>query len=191
MTCAAAGPIPPLVRAALLSANASDFRTSCGHDTGRLLCALAGTVDCRRMGESGTGHGVGSAWLLSGSRDAELVTVERDFARVMAARAVLACQPRARVLCGDWSLLAQHGPFDLVFCDGGGKTTDPEGVIDLVSVGGLLVMDDFAPSSDWPRRYRGEVDQLRMTYLSHPELKSVEVRVSVDEVVIVATRVSR
>ncbi len=142
------------------------------------------------MGESGTGHGVGSAWLLSGSREAELVTVERDFARVKAARAVLAYQPRARVLFGDWSLLAEHGPFDLLFCDGGGKTSDPGGVIDLVSEGGLLVMDDFAPSSDWPRRYRGEVDQLRMTYLSHPQLNSVEVSVSVEEVVVLATRVS-
>lgn len=64
-------------------------------------------------------------------------------------------------------------------------------MIDLVSEGGLLVLDDFAPSSQWPRRYRGDVDQLRMTYLTHRHLNSVEVMVSAEEAVVLATRVSR
>lgn len=110
MTCLAERPIPPLVQAALLSASASGFDASCSHGTGWLLRTLAGAGGCRRMGESGTGHGVGSAWLLSGSRDAELVTVECDATRAEAARAVLAVSRGRKSCLGTGPCLPSTGP---------------------------------------------------------------------------------
>ncbi|MFI9161217.1 hypothetical protein ACIGXI_19420 [Kitasatospora aureofaciens] len=41
--------------------------------------------------------------------------------------------------------------------------------------GGLLLMDDFTPSPHWPPRFGGEVDGLRLHYLTHPALEATEV----------------
>jgi predicted O-methyltransferase YrrM len=87
-----------------------------------------------------------AAWLASGLGPlGRLVTVESEPAPAAAARSVHAGDARVHVVTGDWSLLAQWAPFDILFCDGGGKRTDPDLVIDTVAPGGWLVLDDFTP----------------------------------------------
>ena len=82
----------------------------------RRAAAEAGGV----VAESGTGSGVGTAWLHSGlAADARLVTVERDPELARRAAGLLTDDPRVQVLTGDWRLLEQHAPFDAFFCDGG------------------------------------------------------------------------
>ena len=181
--------VPAAVRAALGVAAGMGFGSSCSEGTGRLLATLAASRADGLIGESGTGCGAGSAWLASGlGRAGRLVTVEAVADRSAAARRVLSADPRIRVLAGDWTLLAEHGPFDLFFCDGGGKRSDPQAVIDLVAPGGILVMDDFTPSTGWPPLHDGEPDLLRIRYLCAPELVAAEVAVSPHETCIVATR---
>ncbi|WP_242548801.1 hypothetical protein [Streptomyces albidoflavus] len=72
-----------------------------------------------------------------------------------------------------------------------GKRDAPDRVIDLLSPGGLLVLDDFTPSPDWPPRFKGAVDHLRLHYLTHPSLDATEVLTTPDSSAVVATRRDR
>ncbi|MFB8241082.1 O-methyltransferase [Kitasatospora purpeofusca] len=165
------------------------FTKSCTHQVGRLLALAAASKPGGTIAESGTGAGVGTAWLHSGlGAGARLVTVERDEELARRAAGVFADDRRVSVLTGDWRLLERHAPFDVFFCDGGGKRDDPQRVVELLAPGGLLVLDDFTPSSDWPPRYGGEVDELRLFYLTHPLLRAAEILTAPAASAVVATR---
>lgn len=182
-------PVPPRVAAARRAAAEAGFRKSCLPDVGRLLALAAAAKPGGVVAESGTGSGVGTAWLHSGlAADARLVTVERDPELARRAAGLFTDDPRVEVLTGDWRLLEQHAPFDVFFCDGGGKRDAPDLVIDLLSPGGLLVLDDFTPSPDWPPRFEGEVDHLRLHYLTHPFLDATEVLTTPGSSALVAAR---
>ncbi|NUP49936.1 MAG: transferase [Catenulispora sp.] len=184
-------PLPDLVAAAQRQAEDSGFVWSCIPEVGRLLTVAAAAKPAGVIAESGTGVGVGAAWLHAGlGTDARLVTVEQDPDRAARAAALFDGDPRVRILVGDWRLLEAHAPFDVFFCDGGGKREDPERVVDLLAPGGLLVLDDFTPPLSWPPRLNGELDELRMFYLGHPKLSATEVMTTPDSTAIIATRLA-
>jgi predicted O-methyltransferase YrrM len=185
------GPVPMPVARAQAGAVAAGFEHSCSDGTGWLLHTLAASLhDDAVIGESGTGYGVGSAWLLSGSAGSRLVTVELDEGRARSAGELLDREfgDRACVLHDNWTALSDHAPFALLFCDGGGKVQNPQAVIDLVAPGGWLVLDDFTPSSNWPPLFHGQLDETRWAYLSSPLLTSTSVEVSPTESALVAVR---
>lgn len=180
--------MPGRVAEAVLLAERLHFGNSCTPGTGRLLAALAAAAT-GPVAESGTGCGVGTAWLRSGLRDGErLLTVERDAQRAAAVRRLFADDPAVTVLYDDWRALAAHAPFGLLFLDGGGKAGGPRAVAALVAPGGIVVLDDFAPCDDWPPTYRGEVDALRVAWLSDPRFAVAEVRTRADQAALIATR---
>ncbi len=180
--------VPPRMAAAESIAAKAAFKNSCIPEVGRLLRLAAASKPSGTIAESGTGSGVGTAWLHAGlGADARLVTVERDEALARSAAEVFADDQRVSVLAGDWRLLEQYAPFDVFFCDGGGKRDDPQRVVELLAPGGLLILDDFTPSPHWPPRFGGEVDELRLFYLTHPALHAVEVLTTPASSAIVAT----
>jgi predicted O-methyltransferase YrrM len=181
--------VPPRVVAAERVASEMGFTNSCTPEVGRLLRVAATAKPHGTIAESGTGSGVGTAWLHSGlGARARLVTVERDEELARRAAGVFADDERVSVLTGDWRLLEQHAPFDVFFCDGGGKRDDPWGVVEQLAPGGLLILDDFTPSPQWPPRFGGEVDELRLVYLTHPALDATEVLTTPTSSVVVAAR---
>lgn len=181
--------VPPRVVAAERVASEVGFKRSCSPEVGRLLRLAAAAKPYGIIAESGTGSGVGTAWLHSGlGADAVLVTVERDEDLARRAADVFTDDDRVSVLTGDWRLLERHAPFDVFFCDGGGKREDPEGVVELLAPGGVLILDDFTPSPHWPPRFCGEVDELRLFYLTHPALDATEVLTTPTSSVVVAAR---
>ena len=187
-------PVPPTVTEAERSAAEAGFTRSCIPEVGRLLSAAAAAKPRGVIAESGTGAGVGTAWLRSGlGPDARLFTVERDIRLADRAGKLFADDPRVEVLTGDWRLLEAHAPFDVFFCDGGGKRDDPERVVELLAPGGVLIMDDFTPAPDgpdWPPRFDGQIDELRVFYLSHPRLAAAEVRTTATSSAVIATRLA-
>jgi predicted O-methyltransferase YrrM len=158
------------------------FTRSCIPEVGRLLHALA--PGRKRVGEIGTGTGVGTSWLASAlDEGASLVTVERDEERAAAAAHLFAGIENVRVLWGDWHrLMPREGPFNLLFYDGGGKQSpeiDGQLVVDLIAPGGLVVIDDLTPGRPGP-------DPVREFWLDHPELAATEILTTLETAAIIA-----
>ncbi|MFC1442788.1 class I SAM-dependent methyltransferase [Streptacidiphilus sp. N1-10] len=181
--------VPVRVSAAERAAAAAGFKLSCTPEVGRLLSMAAAAKPNGTIAESGTGCGVGTAWLHSGlGSAARLVTAERDEELARAAADLFADDERVQVLPGDWRLLERHAPFDVFFCDGGGKRDAQQQVVDLLAPGGILVLDDFTPSPEWPPRFAGEIDELRLFYLTHPDLRATEILTTPTTSAVVAVR---
>ncbi|MEU7694024.1 O-methyltransferase [Microbispora hainanensis] len=182
--------VPPLVGRAVRVARQAGFAPSCRPEQGRLLYALAGGAET--IGETGTGCGVGLAWLASGARPgARLVSVERDARLASLAAQVFADHPRVSVIRGDWREIYRDGPYDLLVLDGGGQGKSGERPADphrLLTPGGTLVIDDLTPARHWPPRFGGAVDRARMHWLGHPGLDAAELRLAPDLAALVATR---
>jgi predicted O-methyltransferase YrrM len=180
---------PWRVEQAEAAARAARFDFSCLPETGRLLSWAAASKPGGRLAESGTGYGVGTAWLAAGmTGDAVLVSVDHDETRSASARNLFADDPRVAILTGDWTLLRPSAPFDVFFCDGGGKRDDPAAVIEMLAPGGILILDDFTPhEGEWPPLYQGRPDHLRIRYLLDEQLVATEVRVRADASVVLAT----
>ena len=173
--------LPPLVEKALALAANTGFTRSCSEETGRLLQVLAGARGLDRVAEIGTGTAVGAAWILSAlDPGVAFVTVELDGDRARAAAELLAEDPGARVVHGDWrEVLPDEAPFDLLFADGG-RAKAQEELVGLLAPGGMLVLDDLTPGYSDP-------DPVRELWLGHPRLVATELQVSSREAVIVGT----
>jgi predicted O-methyltransferase YrrM len=176
---------PPLVSRALALERRFGFGRSSIPEMGRLLHVLAAQRGRARVGEIGTGCGVGAAWIVSAlAPQVTFVTVELD-ERLAAASAELFVQDEnVRVLQGDWhELMPGQAPFDLLFYDGGGKQhpePDGEQVIGLLAPGGTVVLDDLTSGRPGP-------DPVREFWLEHPRLAAVELLTTPKTAAIVGT----
>jgi predicted O-methyltransferase YrrM len=171
---------PPLVERALA------FEGSSIPEVGRLLHLLAAQRGRARVGEIGTGTGVGAAWIVSAlPPEVPFVTVELDAARAAAASELFADDENAKVIHGDWhELMPPEAPFDLLFYDGGGKRhpeVDGEHVISLLAPGGTVVLDDLTPGRPGP-------DAVREFWLEHRRLAATELLTTPETAVILAIR---
>ncbi len=175
--------VPPLVREALAVADAAGFEQSCSPGTGRLLHVLAARVRRGRIGELGTGSGVGAAWIASALEpDAELVTVEHDHGLAHRSAELFGDLGNVTVLSGDWSELAAHAPFDLLFCDTVvPKLEQVDATVAMLAAGATIVLDDYTGLAR-------AGDSARDVWLHHPHLVATEVLVSDAEAVVVAVR---
>jgi predicted O-methyltransferase YrrM len=149
--------LPPLVRQAHALAKQIGFPltpdeagptggpTASLPGTGRFLAMLAAGCAGGRIGELGTGAGIGAAWIASAMpADCTLITVEIDEHRAAAARQLFAADPRVEVITGDArAVMSGRGPFDLLFSDGGAGQ-DPA-LVGWLRIGGRIVMDDVTP----------------------------------------------
>ena len=157
-------------------------------ETGRLLATLAATRT-GTIAECGTGCGVGAAWLRSGAPKAtRVITAELDPGLAHGVMEMFA-DDDIDVMHADWSSLAEHAPFSLIFIDAtSAKAWPREQIIDLLDEGGMIVLDDFIPCPTWPPLARGRVDTLRLDWLSDERFTSVDVMVAEDTSVIIAVK---
>ena len=173
--------LPPLVAKALDAARDLGFDHSCAPEQGRLLSLLAAGQSGRRIGETGTGCGVGLAWMVDAADPSTtFVSVERDAQRAATAAGLFADHPNVQVIHGDWTDLRDHGPFDLLVLDGGGKGKSPgDTAVDpadgWLRTGGTIVLDDFTPMGE---PGAPAVDDARRHWLEEAGLRAAEVRLS-------------
>lgn len=184
--------LPPLVERAVSAARQAGFGSSCLPAHGRLLQLLAGGVGEGAIGETGTGCGVGLAWLASGARPGvRLVSIEQDELRASLTRELFADVPAVTVLHGDWRELRGSGPFGLLALDGGGQGKgDPGSAVrpgEWLVPGGSLIIDDFTPAAEWPPVHKGQPDAARLHWLQHPDLLATEIRTQPDACSIIAS----
>jgi predicted O-methyltransferase YrrM len=183
--------IPPLVVRAVVLANEWGFEHSCIPEQGRLLRVLAAGRAGGRIGETGTGCGVGLAWLVSGADAATtFVSVERDANLAERTGALFAEHPNVTVVCGDWSDVLTHAPFDLLVLDGGGAAKHGDAIDPAIALapGGTLVIDDFTPAAVWPPTVEGTPDAARLHWFEHPLVSAAEIRTTPTSATIVASR---
>ena len=180
--------LPPLVVRALRMSLERGYVQTSRSETGRLLATLAATRT-GTIAECGTGCGVGAAWLRSGApKDTRVITAELDPGLAHGVMAMFA-DDDIDVMHADWTSLAQHGPFSLIFLDAASAKTWPrEDIIELVEPGGMIVLDDFVPCAGWPPIAGGRVDNVRQEWLADERFTSVDVMVAEDTSVIVAVR---
>jgi predicted O-methyltransferase YrrM len=134
----------PLTREQAGPARAS----ACLPDTGRFLAMLAAGCTGGRIGELGTGAGIGTGWLASAMPgDCTLITVEIDERLASMVRELLADDPRVEVITGDAvTAMSGRGPFDLLFADSGIRDeADFAALVSELRPGGRIVMDDVTP----------------------------------------------
>lgn len=181
---------PPLVMRAQAVARQSGFpltREEAGPDrpsaclpgVGRFLAVLAAGCADGRIGELGTGAGIGAAWIASAMpADCVLVTVEIDAVLASAARELLAADSRAEVITGDaLGVIPGRGPFDLLFADSGVRApADFAALVSLLRIGGRIVMDDVTPEHALPAGSPLRADDVKRGFFSgEPRLTWTEV----------------
>ena len=181
---------PPLVTRAQAVARQSGFpltREEAGPDrpsaclpgVGRFLAVLAAGCAGGRIGELGTGAGIGAAWIASAMpADCVLVTVEIDVVLASAARELLAADSRAEVITGDaLGVIPGRGPFDLLFADSGVRApADFAALVSLLRIGGRIVMDDVTPEHALPAGSPLRADDVKRGFFSgEPRLTWTEV----------------
>jgi predicted O-methyltransferase YrrM len=181
---------PPLVGQALDLADRAGFTLSCADEVGRLLYVLVRQYQRGCIAEIGTGCGVGAAWMISAlAPTATFVTVEIDDKRAAAVQALFADIPNVQVIKGDWREILAYGPFVMLFADGAkAKLHAADDLVGALQPGGLIVIDDLTPESQWPAEWRGKPDPVRDYWLNDPRVNATEILVTQASAVIVATR---
>jgi predicted O-methyltransferase YrrM len=185
--------LPRLVSEAVELGRSMHFDNSCAPEQGRLLSVLAAGRTGGRIGETGTGCGVGLAWMIEATDPGtSFVSIEIDPDRAAAAAGFYRDFPNVHVVEGSWQKLMDHAPFDLLVLDGGGKGKDPaiDSPIDpsdgWLAMGGMVVLDDFTPAGQPGAEQH---DPAREYWLNLPRLRATEVRLSPTLATIIGVRI--
>jgi len=130
------------------------FEMSSEHQTGCLLRSFASSKPAARILELGTGTGLSTAWMLDGMDEASrLLSVDNDSNAVQIAQNILGDDDRVEFHVQDGAdfLRKLHGEeFDLIFADTWpGKVRDLDLALDLLSDGGIYVIDDMSHQPHW------------------------------------------
>ena len=169
--------------------------SACIPQVGRLLQVLTSGKPDGRIGEQGTGAGVGTAWLASGLRNgAHLISAE--ISPTLAARVayLFANYPNVEIRAGDWhDVMTLNEPYDLLFMD-----AMPRGdlvpakwdlMVELIKIGGQIVMDDLTPVELWPPEWNEIIDGKREFAFANPRVFGTEVRTTSTTSALIVTRI--
>ncbi len=154
----------------------------CINEVGVLLKTLSSSVRTGKIGEIGTGAGVGRAWIVSGmAAGVTFATAEVDSMLANSVAKLLAEYETVRVYDGDWRReFMSNGPYNLIFADGGGVGNSKEEewplIADLLVPGGIMVIDDLTPEELWPSDWIGKPDSKRELAFNSGFFQSTEVR---------------
>jgi len=201
--------IPEIVQKAIALANQVGFPlmpegrplgyqgrpSACIPQVGRLLRALAAGKPGGRVGELGTGAGVGTAWLASGlTAGARLISVELNPALAGAVGELFAGYPNIEIRAGDWHQVVPRGePFDLLFMDATPRADlEPanwDTATELLAIGGQIVMDDLTPVALWPAEWENITDYKREFAFSNPRVVGTEVLTTATTSALIVTRI--
>lgn len=182
--------IPDIVTKALKNSGKLGFLRFTLTETGRLFATLAASSR-GVIGEYGTGAGVGAAWLRHGApTERRVVTLEPD--PMLHQKAVEAFSgENIQLINADWQKISHYGPFGLLHISLRNITElDRDEVASMIEPRGMLVIDDFVPSYQWPPTDYSGVDYVRQEWLLDKRFISVDVAVAEDVSVVIATKLT-
>lgn len=119
-----------------------------------------------------------------------LTTVDNDASFLGILEKHLGADPRLEIVCADGdaflpSLKDAH--FDFIFADTwAGKYRLLEQALQLLSMGGIYIIDDMLPQANWPDGYASKVEDLITQLVS--DLRFHVTQLSWASVIILATR---
>ena len=122
--------------------------------TGSLLKTLAASKPSGRFLELGSGTGLATAWIVSGMDEkSSLVAIENNEILIDVANKNIV-DSRVEFLLADayeWLKVYKGERFDFIFADAmPGKYDLFEETIAMLNSGGLYIIDDMLPQSNWP-----------------------------------------
>ena len=156
---------PATVADIIADTKARGFNMASEAKVGALLAVLAASKPGGRLLELGTGTGHGTAWLLAGMDPAStLDPVDTDTNVVAVAQRHLGSDRRVRFHVMDGAQFLQQTPsnhFDLIYADAWpGKFSHLDDALSLLRAGGVYVIDDLLPQSNWPDGHAPKVAAL-------------------------------
>ena len=120
-----------------------------------LLKTLATSKPSGKFLELGTGTGLSTAWILDGmDRNSTLISFDNDEKFLNIAQKYLGKDERLKLILSDgedWVKNNLGQKFDYIFADTWhGKYLLLDEVLEMLNKGGLYIVDDMLPQSNWP-----------------------------------------
>lgn len=145
----------------------SGFTMASDPKTCSLLRTLAGTKPGGEILELGTGTGLSTAWILDGmDNNAVLTSIDNDDVFLDIAKRFLK-DGRLKLVskdAGEWIQENKNTMFDLIFADTWhGKYLMLDEVLDMLCPGGLYIIDDMLPQTNWPEGHHEKALKLLQT----------------------------
>jgi len=169
--------------------------SACIPEVGRLLSVLAAGCPNGKIGEFGTGAGVGTAWLIHGlPQSSRLYTADINGQLVTQTQKLFEGYANVEIRLGDcFEVLKDVLPFDLLFLDIGTRQIlvpdNWDWFTEMVKVGGKIIFDDLMPIELWPPDWDDVVDAKREFAFRNPRILGTEVRTTATQAAVIATRV--
>ncbi len=133
-----------------------------------LLKTLAATKPSGEFLELGTGTGLATAWILDGmDEDSTLISLDNDETLLNVAKENLGIDRRLTLICTDGNeWLKRNGKmrFSFIFADTWpGKYMMLEETLAMLAPGGIYIIDDMLPQSNWPEGHAEKAANLLST----------------------------
>ena len=133
-----------------------------------LLKTLAATKPSGEFLELGTGTGLATAWILDGmDEESTLISLDNDETLLNVAKENLGVDRRLTLICTDgneWLKRNSKMRFSFIFADTWpGKYMMLEETLAMLAPGGIYIIDDMLPQSNWPEGHAEKVAKLLST----------------------------
>ncbi len=133
-----------------------------------LLKTLAATKPSGEFLELGTGTGLATAWILDGmDEESTLISLDNDETLLNVAKENLGIDRRLTLICTDgneWLKRNSKMRFSFIFADTWpGKYMMLEETLAMLAPGGIYIIDDMLPQSNWPEGHAEKVANLLST----------------------------
>jgi predicted O-methyltransferase YrrM len=156
--------LPAALEAILRDTSRVGFTMASDRQTGSLLRVLAASKPGGRFLELGTGTGVGTSWLLAGmDAHARLDSVDSDPAAQEIAGRHLGADRRVTFHLTDGAAFLERSErrYDLVYADAWpGKFSHLDLALSQLRSGGIYMVDDLLPQTNWPAGHDVKVSAL-------------------------------
>jgi predicted O-methyltransferase YrrM len=168
-------PMPPAYTDIIEATQLSGFTMASDILTCSLLRTLAASKPSGKFLELGTGTGLSASWILDGmDRDSSLVSVDYEEEFLQIATKFLDSDSRLTLVHADggkWIEENRGAMFDYIFADTWhGKYLMLDEVLSMLNKGGIYIVDDMLPQSNWPEGHQEKANNLEKYLDARPDL---------------------
>jgi predicted O-methyltransferase YrrM len=156
---------PKKYTAIVTATGSSGFTMASDTLTCSLLRTLAASKPSGIFLELGTGTGLSTSWILDGmDTGSSLTSIDNDPVFLEIARSFLGDDKRLNLVLADgaeWFGRNRHRKFDYIFADTWhGKYLLLDEALSMLNKGGLYIIDDMLPQSNWPEGHQEKAIKL-------------------------------